>query len=92
MPSTLTSADKPRIGKQLTRVLAFMLEQGDRWCSLRFIAEGLRRKHGTLFPEASVSARLRELRANGYEVSRKRSTATSGLHVYRVTSSQKELF
>lgn len=70
--------DGPRLHRQLNVVKAWMLERG--WHTLREIADG------TGEPEASVSARLRDLRKEkfgSYTVERRRRSV--GLHEYRVS-------
>ena len=62
--------DQARLGAQLKRVLA-VLQSNDRWWALRDIA------FLTGDPEASISARLRDLRKprnGGYEVEHRRRT------------------
>jgi len=70
--------DGPRLHRQLEVVKAWMLERG--WHTLSEISAG------TGEPEASVSARLRDLRKEkfgSYTVERRRRSV--GLHEYRVT-------
>lgn len=70
-----TTEDRTRLGRQLEAVRAFM--EGRGWQTLAGIREA------TGFPEASISARLRELRAEGYVVERRREGR--GLWRYRVS-------
>ena len=73
----LEPADHQRLARQLALVLALMRD--GRWRTLREIAEL------TGAPEASVSARLRDLRKpakGGYTVERRR--VTQGLYAYRL--------
>lgn len=75
--STLTQDDIPRLEKQLERVAAIMSD--GQWRTLGQIAA----KTGD--PEASISARLRNLRQAGNRVERKRINGpTKGLHAYRL--------
>lgn len=74
---SVTALDAARLGRQLEAVRSLMLD--GRWRSLAEIAEA------TGSPEASVSARLRDLRKprNGaFSVDRRRRTA--GQWEYRV--------
>lgn len=70
----LTPDDTARLGKQLALVLALMAD--GQWRTLRQIADRVQA------PEASVSARLRDLRRYGRTVERER--VTGGLWRYRV--------
>lgn len=67
--------DGPRLTKQLDRVREYMLAIFPAWKSLAEISYDLRWKYGGEFPEASISARLRDLRKKefgGYIVEGKR--------------------
>lgn len=66
--------DATRLDSQYERVKACVL--GGPWLTLSLISAS------TGYPEASVSARLREMRAKGYIVQRK--YIKNGLHEYRV--------
>lgn len=71
--------DGPRLTTQLRQVRDFMLDGG--WYALNIISSA------TGFPEASVSARLRDLRKakhGGYQVQRRRVQECRGLFEYRV--------
>jgi len=71
--------DHDRLARQLTQVRALMAD--GRWHTLAEIAE----KTGA--PEASVSARIRDLRKprfGSYQVDRRRVTDGHGLHEYRL--------
>lgn len=71
------SLDQSRLSNQLTRVVGLMVD--GEWRTLRGIADAVQA------PEASVSARLRDLRKpkfGGWKVERQRATA--GLHEYRL--------
>lgn len=67
--------DKPRLAPQMQRVHDFVLGVG--WVTLGQISAA------TGDPEASVSARLRDLRDMGFRVDRE--FVKNGLHRYRVT-------
>lgn len=71
--------DGPRLRRQLDGVRRLMRDGG--WRSLRAIASALS------FPEASVSARLRQLRHEGFDVQRRRVHVGSGTWEYRVVES-----
>lgn len=71
--------DGPRLRHQLDKVRSFMLGHG--WATLAQIADELK------IPEASASARLRDLRKipNGaYTIDRRRVPGGRGLHEYKV--------
>jgi len=90
------SLDGERLTRQLDTVRALMLRAGGsgQWLSLREIAAL------TNYPEASISARLRDLRHRehgGYIVARRRrGNPTAGLHEYSVheapPATQEKLF
>lgn len=71
---TLEAEDVPRLTRQLDRVRGLMADE--RWRTLSQIARAC---NGS---EASVSARLRDLRREGYTVERER--VNGGLFRYRV--------
>lgn len=73
---TLTQADSKRLGVQLEKVRALVIQSG--WLTLGQIARI------TGYPEASVSARLRQLRSLGHVVDRRRVPDANGLWEYRV--------
>jgi Fic family protein len=73
----LTFADHRRLGAQLAKVRDATVGRG--WLTLAAI------EAATGAPQASVSARLRELRARGFLVETRRSAPDSGLYVYRVS-------
>lgn len=78
--------DAARLGKQLLAVRDLMLD--GIW---RTLAE-IERETG--YPQASVSARLRDLRKEkfgGYVVKRRRSEYRSGTHEYQVTRTGDEI-
>jgi hypothetical protein len=68
--------DARRLARQLHVVYEAMLDA--RWHTLADLAE----VSGA--PEASVSARIRDLRAIGYTVDRQRVPGGNGLHRYRL--------
>lgn len=67
--------DGPRLGAQLQRVYDFM-KATEGWTTLRSIAAA------TGAPEASASARLRDLKRLGFEIERR--YIVNGLHEYRM--------
>lgn len=74
------SLDKERLGKQLAVVRNFMRIFDDKWLTLGEISQSLK------FPEASISARLRDLRRLGYVVDkRRRGEPGRGLWEYKVS-------
>jgi hypothetical protein len=76
-PANVPAIDRPRLAEQLHRVLAVMRDGA--WRTLRELSDG------TGAPEASASARLRELRAAGHQVERRRRFGrTSGTYEYRL--------
>ena len=67
--------DGPRLTAQLERVREYMLAKFPDWRTLAEISKYLERLYNTKFPEASISARLRDLRKKkfgGYTVKGKR--------------------
>ena len=82
----LTHEDRERITSQRGRVREFMLGRA-QWLTLNEISTLLALEHGGHFPEASISARLRDLRKNqygAYRVARRRRS--KGLYEYKVLS------
>jgi hypothetical protein len=74
----IPSLDGKRLAHQLADVRAVMVMAGEAWLTLGEI-ETL-----TRYPQASISARLRELRGLGYDVQRRRRGEPSrGLFEYR---------
>lgn len=71
----ITPADTARLGRQLVAVMSYVAD--GRWNTLRRIAEE------TGAPEASVSARLRDMRRLGWVVERMRAAPASGTWLYR---------
>lgn len=69
--------DTKRLAAQMKRVHDFVLSLDGRWTHLHEIAAA------TGDPEASVSARLRDMRDMGYNV--ESEYEKRGLHRYRVT-------
>ena len=79
--------DGRRLGRQLERVRAVMAD--GRWRTLRALSDAVDA------PEASTSARLRDLRKEkhgGLWVQRRRKAGTKGAWEYRVACGQGELF
>ena len=75
--------DKVRLNKQLTRVFQFMKDE--QWLTLRELA------YATFYPEASISARLRDLRKDrfgAHTVERRRRTDGGGTWEYRLVVNQ----
>lgn len=75
----VTADDAQRLGRQL-RAVRSLMKAGPRWWTLREIAEAVKA------PEASVSARLRDLRKprfGGSNIERRR--LTGGTWQYRMT-------
>lgn len=71
-----TPADRARAGEQLCKVRALMLD--GQWRTLRQISDAIGG------PEASCSARLRDIRASGMVVERRRVREGGALFEYRV--------
>lgn len=78
--------DAERLGSQQRRVEELMSDS--EWRTLHDIAVALRKLYGSHFPEASISARLRDLRRAGYTVERERKGANSGLWRYRAVKAE----
>lgn len=77
---TFEREDRQRLGKQLEAVRTYMLFIG--WQTLGELESALQGK----YPQASLSARLRDLRRMGYVVDRRhRKNASRGLFEYRVS-------
>lgn len=74
---TFSADDRRRLGKQQRLVEAFMCRE-PVWRTLEEISLAV----GA--PQASVSARLRTMRANGFQVLRERVTSRGGLYKYLV--------
>jgi hypothetical protein len=74
-------ADGERLKSQQRRVEELM--QDGEWRTLHEIAVALRKQFGGHFPEASISARLRDMRRAGYTVERERKGPNAGLWKYR---------
>ena len=78
---TFEEIDRPRLTAQLGRVSNAMSDGS--WRTLREISDI------TLDGEASISARLRQLRSFGYTVDRRRrGEAARGIFEYRVTEGE----
>jgi Fic family protein len=76
---TFTAPDRVRLGKQLVKVRDFLLANAGTWLTLREISDA------TGAPEASASARLRDLARLGLPHELKRAAPGSGTWLYRVT-------
>jgi hypothetical protein len=75
--------DDPRLARQIARVYNLMLDGG--WWTLHTISAA------TEAPEASVSARLRDLRKprfGGHEVEERRVAGSDGLHEYHLVPNE----
>lgn len=72
--------DRRRLGKQAVRVRAFFESRRGEWLTLRQISDA------TGAPEASASARFRDLKRAGYPM--QREDRGGGLHVYRMRATQ----
>lgn len=78
--------DRARLAAQLGHVRELMLDGQAR--TLGEIHADLVSRCGASYPEASISARLRDLRKpkfGGYVVARTRVPGVSGLHTYQIT-------
>jgi hypothetical protein len=74
--------DGERLTSQQKRVDALMAD--GQWRTLPKIIADLRKLYpGTHYGEASISARLRDMRRVGWKIERVRSNPTSGLYLYR---------
>jgi hypothetical protein len=78
----VTPADAQRLGRQLLLVKGVVMNAG--WLTLARIAAL------TGAPEASVSARLRDLRRMGLAVQRRRTAPGSGQWEYSVSSTEAQ--
>ena len=77
---TYEREDRERLGAQLEAVRLYMLASGD-WKTLAEIDLAFAGR----YPQASISARLRDLRRKGYEVARRhRRGSGRGTFEYRV--------
>ncbi len=87
--SAFNTEDIPRLNTQRERVRNLMLAASirGRWLSLDEIAHELEEKWQTDFPEASVSARLRDLRKKQYGsycIERRPRKPWAGLYEYHL--------
>jgi hypothetical protein len=81
--------DGVRLGSQQAQVEAIMAD--GFWRTLPNICTELRRRHpGSKHGEASISARLRDMRRRGWRVERERTRPGSGLYQYRAVKVQAE--
>ena len=78
--------DGERLSSQQRRVEELMLD--GEWRTLPEIAVALRKLYKHQFPEASISARLRDLRRAGYTVERRRKGTARGLWEYRAVKAE----
>lgn len=81
--------DGERLGTQLARVFGIMCEArtSDQWLTLEQIARLILGRWGVKASEASVSARLRDLRKErygGHKVHRRRVKGADGLFEYQL--------
>ena len=88
--STLEAEDRPRLKRQLEHVRDYMLSM-NVWRTLQDIEFFLG------YPQASISARLRQLRSQGFTVERQRKGGRGGTWQYRVRAKtgageQQQLF
>ena len=77
--------DRSRLKAQLDDVRSIMFQSG--WVTLKEISERVKERTGKDTPEASVSARLRDLRKpkfGGYIVSRRARQGHRALYEYRI--------
>ena len=82
---TFEKKDRKRLGKQLEAVRTYMLFMG--WQTLGELERAFQGK----YPQASLSARLRDLRRLGYAVERRpRKNAARGVFEYRVLNPPTE--
>ena len=77
---TLGPEDRQRLAKQAGAVWTLM--QDNQWRTLSEIRQALVMRLGVVASEASISARLRELRGLHHQVDRKK--VARGLFAYRV--------
>ena len=81
--------DGERLTTQQAQVEAVMAD--GFWRTLPNICTELRRRHpGSKHGEASISARLRDMRRRGWKVERERTRPGSGLYQYRAVKVQIE--
>jgi hypothetical protein len=74
MRNRMDQSDRQRIASQLDRVRSYV--QAAQICTLRMISRSVKA------PEASVSARIRDLRAEGWIISLRRDAKIRGLYWY----------
>lgn len=75
------SADGERLTTQQQRVEAIMAD--GFWRTLPSLSAELRRRFAGKYGEASISARIRDMRRHGWRVDRERLHSNSGLFQYR---------
>lgn len=79
-------ADRKRLTRQLDCVRSFLLSRHGQWFTLRELSDALEKIYQRPFPEASTSARIRDLRKQSYgrfKVDRRRR-AEGGTWEYRL--------
>lgn len=79
----LSFDDRARLGKQLRKVRDYFEANRGRWLTLAEISAA------TGAPEASASARFRDLKALGFDMERK--PGVGGLHFYRMSTSTERV-
>ncbi len=75
--------DHERLGKQMRAVMDWMLDHVGQPQTLWGIQHGIMQAGGQRYPEASISARLRDMR-NKYGFRVDRHYLANGLHTYEV--------
>jgi hypothetical protein len=81
--------DGPRLTSQQKRVEALMGDGG--WRTLPAIVAEMKKLYRVQCGEASVSARLRDMRRGGWVIERQRTAPNSGLWAYRATNDPRPL-
>jgi len=84
----VSKQDTERIGGQQERVEALMAD--GYWHTIPELQKELRRRHGQLYSETSISARIRAMRKRGYTVTHERTRAGSNLYQYRARKAESE--
>lgn len=82
---TFTAPDRKRLGKQLIKVRDFLLSHSGEWLTLRQISDA------TGAPEASASARLRDLARMGISHEIKRAGPGRGTILYRIQTQPNQV-
>tara|TARA_R110000824_G_scaffold151115_3_gene322014 strand:+ start:2491 stop:2787 length:297 start_codon:yes stop_codon:yes gene_type:complete len=81
---TIERRDTIRLWSQLRAVKDLMLNNRDRWYSLEMIRSRLWYRYHLKASEASISARLRDLRKDNFGAFRVESRRLGNLYSYRV--------